>query len=332
MQPQRQLFAGHLGGDHAQRQVGDLVFGVKPRAFGQGFAQPVLQILGPVAALGGDQEGLGEGIRVIEGLRQIQQDLRLDAVDLVDRQGDGLIGHGPFTQRVQNGLHAIGQAAMRLDQQHDDIGIRGPAPGGGDHGTVQPAARAEQAGRVDEDDLCLAVHGNAPDARAGGLHLVRHDRNLGPDHAVQKGRFPGIGFTDQGHEARASGHEAHPLLSLRPYSILWASAICGAQAVLRLAGRPRARVNSPLPTIRAEPSSIMPSGRSPKIRAASDHRVHCAQSVFAATRIVDLGQNRPHRVQAGPAFVIGFHYRPRGRITMAARQRLANRIGVGIPL
>ena len=44
-------------------------------------------------------------------------------------------------------------ALARVDQQHDDVGIPGAAPGGVDHGAVEPAPRLEDAGRVDEDDL-----------------------------------------------------------------------------------------------------------------------------------------------------------------------------------
>ena len=48
---------------------------------------------------------------------------------------------------------------MRLNQKDDDIGIRRAPPGGGDHGTVEPAARAKQAGRIDKDDLGVASVG-----------------------------------------------------------------------------------------------------------------------------------------------------------------------------
>ncbi len=107
--------------------------------------------------------------------------------------------------RVQDRLHAFGQAAMRLDQQDDDIGVRGPGPGGGDHRAVQPAARAKEARRIDKDDLRGTFHADAPDPRPRRLHLMRDDRDLGPHHPVQKRRFARIGFADQGDETGACG-------------------------------------------------------------------------------------------------------------------------------
>ena len=98
---------------------------------------------------------------------------------------------------------------MRLDQKDDDIGIGGPAPCGGDHGAVKAAAGAEEAGCIDENDLRLAFHADTPDAGAGRLHLVGDDGDLGPDHPVQQGGFPGIGFADQGDEAGAGFGVSH---------------------------------------------------------------------------------------------------------------------------
>ncbi len=111
----------------------------------------------------------------------------------------------------------LGQAALRLDQQHDDVGICGPAPGGRDHRPVKPAARREQAGRVDEDDLGRTFHRDAANPGAGGLHLVRDDGDLGAHHPVQKRRFPGVRLADQRHEtgARARLSFGHSDASIR---------------------------------------------------------------------------------------------------------------------
>ena len=95
---------------------------------------------------------------------------------------------------------------MRLDQQHDHIRIRSPAPRRSDHRAVKPTARLKEARRVDENDLAVAFHRNAANAGAGGLNLVCHDRNLGPDHPVQQGRFACIRLADQGNKTRARCH------------------------------------------------------------------------------------------------------------------------------
>ena len=49
------------------------------------------------------------------------------------------------------------EAALRVDHQHDDVGIARAAPGRGDHGAVEPALRREDAGRIDEDQLRRAI-------------------------------------------------------------------------------------------------------------------------------------------------------------------------------
>ena len=50
-----------------------------------------------------------------------------------------------------------GELGRGVDQVDDDVGVLGPAPGGADHGAVEPAARLEDAGRVDQHDLGLAL-------------------------------------------------------------------------------------------------------------------------------------------------------------------------------
>jgi hypothetical protein len=75
---------------------------------------------------------------------------------------------------------------MRLDQQDHDIGIGCPTPGSSHHGPVEPPSGPEKTRRVHEHDLRIASHCNAANAGARCLHLVRHDRDLGPDHPVEK--------------------------------------------------------------------------------------------------------------------------------------------------
>ena len=97
---------------------------------------------------------------------------------------------------------------MRLDQQDDDIGIRSTAPGRLDHRPVKPAARPKKARRIDKDDLRLALHRDATNARPRRLHLVCDNRQLRPHHAVEKRGLARIGLSDQGDETGACGHGA----------------------------------------------------------------------------------------------------------------------------
>ena len=99
----------------------------------------------------------------------------------------------------------IDVAAGGIGQQQHRIGILGPAPGGADHGAVEPAARREDAGGIDEHQLGPAADGDAEDAHAGGLHLRRDDGDLGADQDVQQGRLADIGGAEDGDEAAAVG-------------------------------------------------------------------------------------------------------------------------------
>ena len=85
------------------------------------------------------------------------------------------------------------------------IRIARTLPGGRDHGAVEPTARHENAGRIDEDELRRPFDGDAADERARGLHLGRDDRDLGADECVEQSRFADIRRPDQRHEAAARG-------------------------------------------------------------------------------------------------------------------------------
>jgi len=111
---------------------------------------------------------------------------------------------GLFGKGVTDGLYTIGEATVCLYEQNNNVSIRRAAPGSRDHGAVKAPAGPKQSRRVDKDDLRLAFQRNPSDARAGCLHLMGHDRDLGPDHAIEQRGFPGIGLSDQGDETAAS--------------------------------------------------------------------------------------------------------------------------------
>mmetsp|Transcript_22661 Transcript_22661/g.37215 ORF Transcript_22661/g.37215 Transcript_22661/m.37215 type:complete len:315 (-) Transcript_22661:2405-3349(-) len=205
MQAQGQFFAGHFGGNHAHGQVRDLVFGVEPRPLGHLRGKPVAQRIDTMAFLGRDHESFCKIIAFVEILGQAQQRSGLNPVDLVDGQCHSA-ALADFGQTFEDAFHPFGHTAMRLDHQHNHICVRRPAPGGRDHGAVQTAAGLEQARRVHEHDLAVALHRHAPNAGAGCLHLVGHDRNLRPDHAVQQGGFARIGLSDKGDKSGAGAH------------------------------------------------------------------------------------------------------------------------------
>ena len=105
------------------------------------------------------------------------------------------------------------ESRLGVEQHADEIGVMRAAPGGRDHGAVEPALRREDAGRVDQDDLRVVVDDDAADQRAGGLHLARDDRDLGADQRVDQRRLADIGRADQRDKAAA---RARPRQSLLP--------------------------------------------------------------------------------------------------------------------
>ena len=146
-----------------------------------------------------------EGDLLVGSGRKRQQILALDAVDLVEHQDLRLFD---LLQALEDCLGIAAQAPFAVDEQHDEVGVLGAAPGRSDHGAVEPATRLEDAGRVHEHDLRIVVDGNAADDRACRLHLVADDRDFRTDQPVEQRRLAGIGRTDQGYETgmgRATG-------------------------------------------------------------------------------------------------------------------------------
>ena len=81
----------------------------------------------------------------------------------------------------------------------------GAAPGRRDHGAVEPPPRRENPRRVEKHELRAALHRDAAQQRARGLHLGRDDRDLAADQRIDQRRFAGVGRADQRDEAAARG-------------------------------------------------------------------------------------------------------------------------------
>src|SRR5690606_17317908 len=102
----------------------------------------------------------------------------------------------------------------------------------------EPPPRSEEPRRVDEDDLGVALDGNAADAGASGLDLVGDDRDLGADHRVQQRRLAGVRLADQRHEARPAHASTSTCARSAPAAACWAARFEAASAT---AARPSAR-------------------------------------------------------------------------------------------
>ena len=141
-------------------------------------------------------------------MRQGKQGVPAHAVDLVQRQDDlgvrglevGDDGLGVLGRAPVGGLAFLalgGNMGGSVDQVDDHIGIRGPAPGRGDHGAVQPATGCEDAGGVHQHDLGIPLDRDATHRETGGLDLLRDDRDLGSGQPVDQRRLARIRQTDQ---------------------------------------------------------------------------------------------------------------------------------------
>jgi hypothetical protein len=108
--------------------------------------EPALQILDPVAGQGRDHHHRLEPPGLVEPVGERQQRCRRHQIDLVERRdGARLVALDAVEQPRGVGV----DAALRVDQRNRQIGVARAAPGGADHGAVQPAARRENAGRID---------------------------------------------------------------------------------------------------------------------------------------------------------------------------------------
>ena len=102
-------------------------------------------------------------------------------------------------------------------KKQQNITVFGALPGRLNHGPVKASLRLKDAGRVDENDLCIAFHGDAPNSASRRLHLRRDNRHLGPDHSVHQRRLAGIRRPDQSGKTGA-GILSHPKCSLVQFS------------------------------------------------------------------------------------------------------------------
>ena len=193
VQLQENLLAGDLGGKPALGRVGQLVRRKQPRPRRRHRRQMPLQILDPVPVEARDHEHPLELPQPGQGVGKTEQRVAAHQVDLVEREDRA----APARPEPVDDAPRVGIGRARgVDQQHGLVGIGRAGPGRGDHRAVEPAARLENAGRVDEDQLRLP-DGDAEEAGAGGLHLGRDDRQLLADELVEQRRFSGVGRADQ---------------------------------------------------------------------------------------------------------------------------------------
>jgi len=123
-------------------------------------------------------------------------------IDLVQHQPDAPAARGGCQPRG-DGPHRVGRTRLRVDQEKRHIGFRRAAPGGGHHRAVEPAAGAENARRVDQQDLRRTPQHDPEHAQPRGLRLRADDRELCSRQPVQERGFAGIRRTQDRRIAAA---------------------------------------------------------------------------------------------------------------------------------
>ena len=93
-------------------------------------------------------------------------------------------------------LIALPEFLRGVDDERDDVRFRERGSDVIHHPHVEAMQRLVHARRVQKRDLPPRVVEHADDAIARGLRLVRHDRDLVPQHAIEQRRFAGVGTTD----------------------------------------------------------------------------------------------------------------------------------------
>src|SRR5690606_12322237 len=161
MQPLENLLPRDLGRELAVGEIRQLIRRVVPGPWRDRADQIGLQVLEPAARecrhheypierdalgqLGGENEEV-----VLVG----------KAVDLVQHQQ---LKAARVPETTENTLDVLVHALHGVDEQHDDIGVESPRPRRLHHRAVEPPARAEDARRIEKDELTGAIDHDAAD-------------------------------------------------------------------------------------------------------------------------------------------------------------------------
>ena len=204
------LLADQLGHEEPLGLIGEVVLGVDRITFRQVRQQHRFQAIDALAGQRRDRDQVGKADLFLV-LRQPRQQGRLVSnVNLVEYQDAR--HHG-----VANHIHqeAIAAAAglAAIDDDGNDIGFTECVECGIDHPHVQAMQGLVDTRGIQEHDLATRILAHAGNAIAGGLGLVRDNRDLLPDQPVEQRGLARIGPADQRHKTGL-----HRVASLLPVS------------------------------------------------------------------------------------------------------------------
>ena len=225
------LLARHLGRQHPVGSVRNLVLGEVPVALRHPGGEPALELGDTVAGGRRDEHDRLGRQPFLQAGGEFEQLLLGRGIDLVEQDELRL---GPCRDRVDQRLDAARQPRPGVDHEHDQVGIARALPRGCDHRAIEPATRIEDAGRIDQQQLCLAFDRDPHQPHPRRLRLGADDRDLLADQRVDQRRLARIGGADHRHEAAAFRHFNCPN-NVRAASV---SASCFDEPVPSASARP----------------------------------------------------------------------------------------------
>ncbi len=194
------LLAHELGQHHLERLVGAVLGGEEEGALGHQPGEVVAQGLDAAAGARADGEDLVARLERRGRAERRERVRAVEPVDLVDGDDDG---HAGTAQGAGDEAVARAHALLGVEDEQRGVGLRHLGLDAVLHALGQCVAGPLDPRQVDEHQLRVLQGGHPADGPSCGLGLVRHDRHLAPDHAVDERRFADVRAPRERDQARA---------------------------------------------------------------------------------------------------------------------------------
>ena len=206
------LFTHEFCDDQPLGLIGHHVLGVVLRPLGKFFLDLIDQPRKILLLARRDRDNRRKIIRLRIGGDHGQALLTWDAVDLVHGEEDGRVYLCKLCEDI---AFACPHLLRHIHDEDDDIHAAQSSLRRLRHIAAKRILRLVDAGRIEEDDLCVLLRQNAEDAAARRLRLVAHDRDLLPDQRIDQRGLPDVWPSDDGDKSRfICAHRAIPSTSI----------------------------------------------------------------------------------------------------------------------
>jgi hypothetical protein len=197
--------------DHLRRQrthglIGDRILVVRSLAFLQIRHRDGQQAIDVVVRLCGNRHDFRPGKQPGITVEHRQQFVLVDQIDLRHDENDRArpLRHRFFHMRQRRQVSRSRQTG-RLHEDVENIGFVQRFDGRAHHPPVQQMLRLVEARRIEKGDLRARHVRHAQNTGPRRLRLVRYDRDLFAQQAIQQRRLADIGPTDNGDGAELHG-------------------------------------------------------------------------------------------------------------------------------